>query len=276
MRGRVVTMSNTHGYGFVADDEGREFFVHASALQGEPLEALRVGDHVDFEPTLTTRGPAALGVRHAPVEGVIVALRRGGGTGNGFGFVRPDTGPPDRFFHLSSVAPVGLAAGAQFLALRVGDRVRYREQGGWPGERDRAVDVRPVLPEGGHQAAEIPHIQQRDTERITTMAHGTIDRKHERGYGFIAPEVGGQSIFFHASVLQSVTYNEIQEGDTVSYVEETSPDGRLRAVNVARVKQAPGHTDEARLPDAPVPGRWPTGAGRAADDEAGYDWGEAG
>jgi len=145
MQGRVQTLGNIHGYGFIEAEDGHDYFFHASAVGGGvPIEDLRVGDHVFFEVAMTAQGPAALAVQRTALEGVITGLRNGGGPGHGFGFLCPAEGGPERFFHFSRLAPSGLAAGDLFARLRVGDRVRYRESPGNVGERARAVDVTPL------------------------------------------------------------------------------------------------------------------------------------
>lgn len=62
------------------------------------------------------------------------------------------------------------------------------------------------------------------------MAEGIIKRLTEKGFGFI--DVGGNNdLFFHMSSLEDVTYEELQEGQRVSYNEGNSPKGP-RAENV--------------------------------------------
>lgn len=65
---------------------------------------------------------------------------------------------------------------------------------------------------------------------------GTIKKLNERGFGFI--EQGGQSgdLFFHKSALVGVTFEELKEGDTLTFdVKEGEPGGKgPSAVNVSR------------------------------------------
>jgi cold shock protein len=50
------------------------------------------------------------------------------------------------------------------------------------------------------------------------MAEGTIKRLTDRGFGFI--DTGsGKDLFFHSSSLQDVTFEELREGQKVSYTE---------------------------------------------------------
>ncbi len=65
--------------------------------------------------------------------------------------------------------------------------------------------------------------------------NGKIKRLTDKGFGFIAPEgEDGKDIFFHSSALQGVTFDELREGDAVTFDTEDSDKGP-RATNVARV-----------------------------------------
>lgn len=62
---------------------------------------------------------------------------------------------------------------------------------------------------------------------------GTIKRVTDKGFGFIAPETGEKDVFFHSSSLVDVTFDELREGDAVTFETEDSEKGP-RAVNVHR------------------------------------------
>lgn len=62
---------------------------------------------------------------------------------------------------------------------------------------------------------------------------GTIRRLTDKGFGFIAQEGEEKELFFHSSALVGVTYDELNEGDTVSFDTEDSEKGP-RATNVTR------------------------------------------
>jgi cold shock protein len=62
------------------------------------------------------------------------------------------------------------------------------------------------------------------------MPEGTIKRKTDKGFGFIDTG-GGQDMFFHSSSLQGVSYDQLQEGQRVSYTVGQGPKGP-RAENV--------------------------------------------
>jgi CspA family cold shock protein len=62
------------------------------------------------------------------------------------------------------------------------------------------------------------------------MAEGTIKRLTNKGFGFI--DTGGnEDMFFHSSDLDGVNYDQLQEGQQVSYTEGRGPKGP-RAENV--------------------------------------------
>ena len=63
---------------------------------------------------------------------------------------------------------------------------------------------------------------------------GTIKRKvDEKGFGFITGEGLPKDLFFHSNSLVGVTFDELKEGDAVSFETEESPKG-LNAKNVQR------------------------------------------
>lgn len=62
------------------------------------------------------------------------------------------------------------------------------------------------------------------------MSEGTIKRITDKGFGFIQTDKG-RDIFFHMSAVEGVSFNELREGQQVSFVEGTGPKGP-RAENV--------------------------------------------
>jgi len=56
------------------------------------------------------------------------------------------------------------------------------------------------------------------------MAEGTIKRITDRGFGFI--DTGSEKdLFFHSSSLDGVSFDELQEGQRVSFTEGSVPKG---------------------------------------------------
>jgi CspA family cold shock protein len=63
------------------------------------------------------------------------------------------------------------------------------------------------------------------------VVNGTIKRLvRDRGFGFIRDD-GGQEWFFHRSSVQAGSFDQLNEGDRVSFVEEPSVKGP-RAGNI--------------------------------------------
>jgi len=62
---------------------------------------------------------------------------------------------------------------------------------------------------------------------------GTIKRLTDKGFGFITAEGLEKDLFFHSNSLVGVTFDELKEGDKLSFETEQSPKG-LNAVNVQR------------------------------------------
>lgn len=63
---------------------------------------------------------------------------------------------------------------------------------------------------------------------------GSIVRLQDKGFGFIKPEQGDKDVFFHASALVDVTFDELKQGDIVMFDVEEGPKGPA-AANVRRV-----------------------------------------
>jgi len=62
------------------------------------------------------------------------------------------------------------------------------------------------------------------------MSEGTIKRLTDKGFGFIQT-AQGSDVFFHMSAVEGASFNELHEGQRVSYVEGVGPKGP-RAENV--------------------------------------------
>ena len=62
------------------------------------------------------------------------------------------------------------------------------------------------------------------------MAEGAIKRLTDKGFGFIDTGTD-KDMFFHSSNLEGVSYDELKEGQRVSYTEGHGPKGP-RAENV--------------------------------------------
>ncbi len=64
------------------------------------------------------------------------------------------------------------------------------------------------------------------------MENGTIARLiADKGFGFISREGEEKDVFFHTNELGNVEFNDLKEGDAVTFDIEESPKG-LNAVGV--------------------------------------------
>lgn len=62
------------------------------------------------------------------------------------------------------------------------------------------------------------------------MAEGTIKRLTDKGFGFIETSTG-KDLFFHLSAVEGVRFEELRQGQRVSFNEGQGPKGP-RAENV--------------------------------------------
>jgi len=63
---------------------------------------------------------------------------------------------------------------------------------------------------------------------------GTIKTLKDKGFGFIAVEGESKDLFFHGNELKGVSFNDLKEGDKVSFDKADSDKGP-NAVNVTRI-----------------------------------------
>ena len=66
------------------------------------------------------------------------------------------------------------------------------------------------------------------------MQTGTIARLTDKGFGVIKREGQETNLFFHSNELVGVTFDELREGDQVSFEVADSPKGP-NAIKVSRV-----------------------------------------
>lgn len=57
-RGTVKWFNESKGFGFI-ESEGKDYFVHYSAIQGAGFKSLTEGASVSFKPTQGQKGPQA-------------------------------------------------------------------------------------------------------------------------------------------------------------------------------------------------------------------------
>jgi CspA family cold shock protein len=68
------------------------------------------------------------------------------------------------------------------------------------------------------------------------MDKGTIKRLTDRGFGFIEIEGSDKDLFFHSNELKNVEFNDLKEGDKVTFEIAEGPKGQ-NAVNVNKEEE---------------------------------------
>ena len=62
LKGTVKWFNESKGFGFIEQEEGKDVFVHYSAIAGSGYKTLNEGDKVQFEIVDGPKGPAAANV----------------------------------------------------------------------------------------------------------------------------------------------------------------------------------------------------------------------
>ena len=62
---------------------------------------------------------------------------------------------------------------------------------------------------------------------------GTIKKLTDKNFGFISQEGGDKDLFFHANELVGAEFNDLREGDAVSFEVTDTPKGQA-AVQVKK------------------------------------------
>jgi cold shock protein len=241
-QGTVRWFDADRGFGFIDLGNGSDdLFVHASEIVGDDgPKVLREGQTVEFELGEGDRGPQARRVR---VTGDLPADAPLGVLGTvvwyeptkGYGFVTPDGGRGEIFVHSSAIVGGGVISEGQRVAFLVVD-----------GEKGPQADH--LLP----LAAEAPRPASDGADGTVTWYDDT------KGFGFIAPDAGGDDVFVHVKALGH-GMTDLDEGARVTY-DVVAGDKGPNARNVQLVRGAGN-------------GR---GAGGARGADRGFDRGRSG
>ncbi|AKV00174.1 Cold shock protein CspA [Labilithrix luteola] len=73
-------------------------------------------------------------------------------------------------------------------------------------------------------------LHERTEKKADDMAEGTIKRLTDKGFGFIETSTG-KDLFFHMSAVEGVRFEDLRQGQRVSFNEGQGPKGP-RAENV--------------------------------------------
>lgn len=241
-QGTVRWFDADRGFGFIdLGNEAEDLFVHASEIVGDDgPKMLREGQAVEFEVGEGDRGPQARRVRVTGDRAADASLGVLGTVAwyepaKGYGFVTPDDGRAEIFLHSSAIVGGGVVSEGQRVAFLVVE-----------GERGPQADH--LLPLGAQAAR--PGVP-------SDGADGTVSWYDDaKGFGFVAPDGGGDDVFVHVSALgRGLT--ELVEGARVTY-DVVAGDRGPNARNVQLVRGsggARGATDRGR------PGRRPASGG---------------
>ncbi|HEB69602.1 MAG TPA: cold-shock protein [Desulfobulbus sp.] len=63
LQGTVKWFNESKGFGFIEQEDGKDVFVHYSAIGGSGFKTLNEGDKVEFEVVDGPKGPAAANVQ---------------------------------------------------------------------------------------------------------------------------------------------------------------------------------------------------------------------
>jgi CspA family cold shock protein len=64
--GKVKWFDNKKGFGFIAQEQGKDVFVHHTSIAGSGFKTLNEGEAVIFELVDSDKGPKALNVQRIP------------------------------------------------------------------------------------------------------------------------------------------------------------------------------------------------------------------
>jgi CspA family cold shock protein len=69
-----------------------------------------------------------------------------------------------------------------------------------------------------------PHLYLQPIREHGRMAEGTIKKLTDKGFGFISTG-GSKDLFFHSKALQGVAFDDLSEGQNVTFTEGQGPKG---------------------------------------------------
>jgi len=76
-------------------------------------------------------------------------------------------------------------------------------------------------------------VSRKSKKNTQKKMQGTIKTLTDRGFGFISREGEAKDLFFHSKDLQGITFDELKQGDTVTFEVSEGQKGPA-AINVSR------------------------------------------
>lgn len=135
----------------------------------------------------------------------------------GFGFLVPEDGSYDAFFHVTILQDAGLNCAGEGAAFKC--EVYDSDKG------KQVKQITEVISSGKNPLEIVP------TEKDGMMVIGGIVKwyKPEKGFGFIIADDGLKDIFIHKSLLQRMEIEELKDGDRVKVTVKNVDKGREAA-----------------------------------------------
>lgn len=167
----------------------------------------------------------------------------------GFGFIAPDDGREDVFVHATALERAGIRE------LNEGDLVSFEVEEDRRSGKVSATNLQ-VTGTGtgssgrssqrprGDYGSQGGYRSQRDDQRSSGggrsagqsagSGRGTVKWFNStKGFGFIAPESGGDDVFVHISAVERAGLRDLREGQTLSFdLERDSRSGKTSAANL--------------------------------------------
>lgn len=85
------------------------------------------------------------------------------------------------------------------------------------------------------------------------MTTGTVKFFNEsKGYGFIAPDDGGNDAFVHISAVESAGMRTLRENQRISYEVQQDQRGKMAAVNLQSAEESTQSRPEAANDEQPA------------------------
>lgn len=108
--------------------------------------------------------------------------------------------------------------------------------------QEPAAEVDEEPPTLGNGLADAPHAGPRAADRASTrlgparFVTGVVENViYDKGFGFIRPDTGGDSLFFHATDVEGGDFAALHAADAVRFIVAPNPrDGRPNARRVSR------------------------------------------